>query len=320
MTMFKQLLLAFVTTACTGGLHQRTQPEAAPGDASLYEALADTYAVLQPSVSDEAGWVDTDRCDAILWASLRASSGVSVNVDVAQDATRRGRWYRRPVSKPECYATGASTSTISRDMLLGVMWWAWTARRADVVRDLWSYGERRGWAMGDGRLFGADTILNSNLIGLLGRLCVALDANCGGASASAAQIPLTWDGSAAGYTRHLETLQILLLGEVDGELPTHAVERLRTHADEQSWNPLFAAALVLYDEWSPIEVDRRLADYPRDRLPTSADWCSAWRTETEGPGPIAIDGQAGWHPCPNNGRTHSGGDVLFIRRVLRGRQ
>lgn len=295
--------------ACKRLEHRRDQPaeDAAPTLAERVEI----YRALQPTVSDQRGWTDTDRCDALLWASLRAASGVTVDVTAAQDPEDPGRWFRRPVDLPECFATGESKSTISRDMLLGVLWWAWTARRSDVVGDLWDFAREREGVMGDGEFGGLETLLNVNMFGLLGRLCVKTEACDATASVSAA-IPLTYQSpNPTGFERHLEVLQITLGGELDGAISTQAVERLRRHASEQPLNPLFAAALVLYDGWSPGEVEVRLDPWPPDRLPTTADWCSDWRTEVE-------EGSSGSQPCPNEGRTHSGGELLFLGRLLRG--
>lgn len=307
------LLLALLLAACTGKVHPRTVPEDIAEAPHTFDALADTYAAMQGAVSDQRGWVELDRCDALLWASLRAAAGVAVDVDDAQDPDRPGRWLRRPLDRPECYAAGESASTISRDMLLGVFWWAWTARRGDVVEDLWAYGSVRDWFMGDGRLFGTDTWLNGNMVVLLARLCVRLNAVCSDAADGLALIPLRWDeDDVRGYQRHLEVLQILLSGELDSSISDAALQRLRKHDAEQPRNPLFAAARALYDGLPLAEVDARLGAWPSDRLPQSSDWCSSWRTEVE-------DGSSGALPC-GDGRTHSGGEVLFIRRVLWGPQ
>lgn len=307
----KKFLLTLGLTGCALIPHAR-QEKIIP----LVETLADTYASLQPP-----GWTDTAECDALEFNSLRAASGVAVNPGEAEDPGTPGRWYRRPVGIPECYATGASFSTISRDMLLGVYWWAWSTGNTQVIHDLWEYGATHNWVMGSGRLQGADTLLNPNMIALLGRLCVKTGADCSGNPQQWAEVPLVYTGGSTGFTRHLETLQILLLGEMDGKLPEYLVEVVRGHALQQPDNPLFAVGLVLYDRLDPTEVDRRLQSWPSDRLPTNEDWCSSWRTESEAPGPVEPNGSRGWNACPG-GETvvHSGGEVLFLRRLLHGRE
>lgn len=307
--MIRYLILALALVGCGVLPHKRVEKQA-----SLLQELADNYSALQP-----AGWTDTDECDALLFNSLRGTAGVPLAVEQAEDPEHPGRWYRRPISLPECYASGASTSTISRDMLIGLYWYAWNSGNSRIVADLWNYGASRDWFMGDGQLSGAGTVLNSNMIALLGRLCVRLDAGCSGNYESWSKVPLTYELPPTGFQRHLEALQILLLGEMDGQLPGYLVDRLRLHSEEQPNNPLFALGMVLYDKWNPGEIDARLNDWPTDHLPTSANWCSNWRVEAEGPGPLEPSGSRGWNPCPENNSVHSGGEILFLSRVLGGK-
>jgi hypothetical protein len=56
-------------------------------------------------------------------------------------------------------------------------------------------------------------------------------------------------------------------------------------------------------------IDILLNTFPNDRLPTSSDWCTDWYL-SESP-----DG-AGLVPCPERNRIHSGGDFLFITRLI----
>lgn len=294
--------LIFLLTGCSV-LPHRKEETVIP----LVEELAGTYRSLQAP-----GWTDTAECDALLFNSLRAASGIPVNPGEAQDPAVPGRWYRRPVSLPECYASGESVSTISRDMLLGVYWWAWSTDNTQVVRDLWEYASSRSWFTGDGQNGGATTLLNSNMVSLLARLCVDLDAGCSGNVGQWAKTPLTFTGIPEGYVRHLEVLQILLLGEIDGQIPGYLADRLRLHAEQQPDNPLFSSSMVLYNRWNTGEVDADLSEWPTDRLPNSSDWCSSWRTEAEG-------GSRGWGPCPGDTEVHSGGEIIFLSRILHGK-
>lgn len=310
------ILLAAALCACA---HQKTHREDTPVPPTV-DALADVYESLSEARWPD-GWAETDHCDALLWASLRAASGVPALVEDAEASP--GEWRRRPTSLPECYASGGSTSTISRDMLVGVMWWAWTARRADIVREMWEYAVEHGGRMGSGRLAGADTLLNPNMWTLLAKLCVRMDADCGGASVGVLSHATTeyTNPQPSGFERHLELLQILLLGEVDGGLPPGLVSRLARHRSEQPGNPLAVAAAAVYGMATPADVDATLspAVWPSGALPTSADRCATWATEQEFPGPVLPAGAQSLQPCPEDGRTHTGGEILFIRRILRGR-
>lgn len=310
MRLITALLTALLILSCSrhphnSGTHSVTLSE-----------LAATYAALQHTVSDERGWTNTDGCDALLFNSLRAASGVPVDVGAAEDPNRGGKWYRRPADLPECFASGESRSSISRDMLLGLTWWIWTHDRVEELERLWKFGQARNWVMGDGRLGGVDTVLNVNLLSLLARTCHKLGASCPGAHVWR-HAPLTYHGGAEGYERHLEVLQILLLAELDGSIPSYLLDRLQRHRAEQPTNPLFAAAVSLFAPPSAVDgpmptLENLLERYPSDRLPTTDDWCSPWPVERDA-------GDSSLEPCPERGRIHSGGEVLFIRRILIGK-
>ena len=96
-----------------------------------------TYSQLVTDQQDSYGFLHVDRCDSTLWSGLLGAAGVPVDLTAARDSS--GAWYRRPLSYAECYDCGGSKSTVSRDQLLGVLWWAWRSQRADVLLDLLKY-------------------------------------------------------------------------------------------------------------------------------------------------------------------------------------
>lgn len=268
-----------------------------------------TYLSLIPTVQGPSGFISTDRCDSLLLSSLLASVAPGiVDPRSAEDTVHPGRWYRRPVSIPECYSTGESRSTISRDQLLGVLWWAWRTQRLDILQDLWRYGEERSWFMGDGRLDGADTQFGP-LVGLLAREIFAL----GGSDYAARLVPLpaeTEQGS-VGFDAHLQVLEILLAGEIGGDISDSALERLREQVARQPRNPLYQYAAHRYTDGVQGAATALLSDpalYPSDHLPTSADRCEEYLPQRD-------DGPD-WQPCPAEGRTHSGVDFLFVADLI----
>jgi len=306
--MFRVLLLSMLVAACAreGESPSRVGSSAPP----RLGALATMAAERHSEIAGPAGFVDTDECDSLTRSALIAAAGLPVDVRAAEDPERPGRWYRRPMSLPECFEAGESRSTISRDPLLSVMWWAWSTRDAAVVRDLWRYGEARNWVMGDDDIGGAHTILNANMIVLLAKLCGALEANCSASARRWSWLPPVWTGTAEGYVRVLETLQIALFSEIDGYAPHGGLDRLWRHAGEQPWNPLFVTALAAQGLADPAQIDARLEamGYPNDRLPTSAEWCSGW--------PVEVEEAANFKSCPAEERTHSAGEIHFMVRLL----
>lgn len=302
------LLASSALVACGrgGGAAESRQRHVTPARLAALAALAQEN---QDIVAGPAGFVDSAHCDSLQHSGLMAAAGAAIDMRAAE--IEPGRWLRRPASLPECWASGESRSTISRDQLLGVLWWAWTVKDAQAVRDLWNYGEPRTWVMGEGRFRGADTVLSYNDIVLLAHLCARMDAGCGANYRKWALFSPILSGTPRGFERHLDILRIMLFWEVDGHPPFRGVERLRQHALEQLWNPLPVAALASQGLADGVQVDSRLEalGYPMDRLPDSRDWCSHWIVETE-------DGSK---PCPDEGHLHSAGELLFMARLFSGR-
>lgn len=298
------LIIVILTAACSQAPDDRGPTGLAVPP--LLSTLADLARDSQDSVADDAGFVDTAHCDSLQHSGLIAAAGVPVDMRAAE--LEPGRWLRRPTSHPECWAAGESRSTISRDQLLGVLWWAWTIKDAQAVRDLWNYGEANTWRMGEGRYNGLDTVLSYNDVILLARLCMRLEADCGSNSRKFQFFSPLFMGTPVGFERHLEILRIMLFWEIDGHAPYNGMERLNQHALEQLWNPLPVAALAARGLADPDQVDQRIKalGYPDDRLPASQDWCSHWVVETE-------DGS---DPCPNEAHTHSAGEILFMWRLF----
>jgi hypothetical protein len=274
---------------------------------------AELYRTLEPAAVDPFGFADVEHCDATTYSGLLAASGAPVQLETAEQSP--GRWLRRPTTYPECWANKQSRSTISRDAILSVLWWAWTTNRLDVVDRLWDYGNGRSWFMGDGRLAGVDTLLNTNMLSLLAWTIYELG---GHPPAWALLIQPSWDSETVGYEAQLQVLQILLWGEIHGQIPEEGADCLRRHLTREDWNPLFYVAAMRWLGADPQGLDVLLTNetgvrmWPTDRLPTSADRCAAWVTMED-------SGADGWVPCPERGATHSGGDLLLLDRILRGK-
>lgn len=293
----KKLLLLMCMAwmiSCCGS--KRNNPPPSESSMERLTAKVGIYLNQLNSVQDSNGFVETKACDALLFTALIASTGAG-NIDLEAAKQDDGRWFRRP--SKDCYATGASKSTISRDMLLGVYWYIWSHKRLDLAQELWQYGSSRSWIMGDGlrNRVTLTPIMVSTLAFLIDRL--------GGERHSGwMSIPVYWNTAGSGFEWHLKVLHMMLrerLGADDFNVEDTYAEI----AAEQPNNPLFrlanketnkAVELLLNDKW-----------WPNDRLPTNLDRCSAWITERDyGPS---------WIGCAEPHK-HSGGDLLFVAWLI----
>lgn len=254
----------------------------------------------------EGDWVEDDNCDALLFNSLlQVGSGLPIDIELAQSSRTEGRWYRNPSH------TGCS-SDISRDMLIGLLVWAYHNERLDILEGLWDYGSSNAWKMGrelSGRT-DTRTILTPNLIGLLARAIY----NLGGEKHLARHTAPSYK-VVPGYKSHLIMLQILLDGRIAEGITEEQLEALESIAAESPENALAQALLHKYTDGDQTIATKLLLDkWPVDRLPnTERDWCDHWRVQR-------ADGDSGLQPCRDGEyQEHSGGDLLFTAGLILGR-
>jgi hypothetical protein len=266
--------------------------------------MRETYLSLVRRTQEPVGlFVDVDHCDSLLHSGLLGAGGVEVYLHAAREES--GRWLRRPVYLQECMAAGASKSTISRDMLLGVLWYTWMARDLDMAERLWAFGESRDWKMGDSdnTVEGISRIYyppssQSTLAELIYQL--------GGANHTVRKLPIRSLGGQTGFRKHLEVLDILLWGEMTGGYTVHELSILDSYLARYP-----SDALVAYATGNYGRADYLLRlHHPADRLPTSADMCS----------PLAYERDT-LAPCPDVDphRIHAPIHFLMISQLLLGR-
>jgi hypothetical protein len=191
-------------------------------------------------------------------------------------------------------------------MLLGLIWYAWSQRDLPLLEDLYQYGEENNWVMGGG------DIARTGMRTLRGTLAAAIH-KLGGPHRPAAE--LITDPQLApktGYEAHLQILSILLRGEIYGEIPQRHLFIINSLATNSPDSPIMQAAAARWLGGKYVgrflAAARNWTYFPADRLPTSADRCIDWATQQKNP--------ADWAPCPEEGRIHSGGDLLFAMYVF----
>lgn len=293
-------LLLFPLTAC-GRRREAARETSTPLD-ELRERRA-LYAALAPR-----GWDVSQECDALLFVSL-AQVGLGSPGDVELAESEPGKWNRK---QGPTFASSCS-SDISRDMFMGLFVWIWEFKRLDVAERIWDYGSANNWKMGEERNF-ADhfdrVYMRPGTIGLLAELIYKLGGENHWERSLLTVNPLSTE---PGFTSHLSLLSLHLLGEMHGGLTAGELGTLSTILQHMSMNPLAHALYHKYTDGDQTEATRLLLSlWSANRLPTKRDWSEAWRTQRS-------DGDSGLSPG-NSDEPHSGGDLLFVCRVIFGKQ
>jgi hypothetical protein len=259
-------------------------------------AKAERYEQWFLTKQDKSGFIEVAECDSLFMTGI---SNPKAKLEVAEVSP--GRWFRRPVYYPECWSVGASRSEMSRDGLLGVMYWAVENKRPDVLIRLWDYGAANNWIMA--RNGGEHAIFGPPHISLLAQ---ALFYTSDGKYDFAVRHIRYPDVSAAdGFVGHLQVLQWLMQKTIYGSILGSDRYLIEQHAKNRPYNALMLFMNGEHDK----ATDVLLNSFPNDRLPNSTDWCADW-----------INGQdftgTGIYPCPEKSREHSGGDFLFVARLI----
>ena len=119
-----------------------------------------------------AMWPADNECDGALWAGIARAAGATW-VDVTAAVQPDGRPTRMPFS--DCgpgslgYNNGSAT-TISNDMLTGIMLGLYADNDAATAKMIWEYGYSHNWTMGYPEYYVSRVLLRPNGITMLARL------------------------------------------------------------------------------------------------------------------------------------------------------
>lgn len=250
------------------------------------------YLELLPTVQDKYGFIDSDECDSLLFSGLVGCvPGVQVTINAAFDPSDH-QWKRRPVECP-CYPEG-SKSSISRDMLLGLAWYAYFNNRVDISEQVIGYALSHCLIMGEGVL--SRTFMTPGLLSTYSWISYRL----GGPSRPWLRyIPQFESSKVTDFQAHLSVLHILLRNKLTGKDNYQSL--LLKQAQRQPNNPLFQYAAGYRSAAESILMNPTL--WPVDRLPTSLDRKSNWLPQRDyGPD---------WQPSSGEKKIYSGSDFLF---------
>jgi len=285
----------------------------------LLEEQSECYLENIKKVQDEFGFVHNEGCDSLLFSAL---TGLAVDVDLLAARDGWGQWFRKPAKN--CYSNyllnqenentpgweklADSKSTISKDMLLGVIFWAVFHERLDVLEDLYEYGKRKEWVMGKGplsRTYIGGLIAGRDLRHLLIEAIGTLKRDPNVKRYSYTWIPMP------DYQAHLQTLRLLVVGMLRGQIPKLGYLMVKYHMKKNPQNPLFSYAVARYTDGDYTLTKKLLLDeryWPKCRLPTSSDRCEGWILQREK--------GYNWEPCDKE-KIHSGGTFLFLSALMK---
>ena len=263
---------------------------------------ADTYKDLIET--DANGFIMTDKCDSLLFTGLLSAAGKKADIHAAQAAD--GSWHRRPGQ--DCgEAFGNSRSTISRDMIVGLMWHVWKHRDLDTANELMLQVKERAYRLkGQGTI--GELLLTPAMITTLAHIIKKLG---GPRYELELALPAAFSTAPRGFVRHLSTWLLVLHAEVAGGMSSRELGILETYKKEEPKNPLFLAAYHRYKDGNQVYAVVRLLDtkqWPANSLPTTDNHCSSWPIERD----TASDN---WKPCSPL-REHTGAELPIIFNLL----
>lgn len=311
---FLSLLIMFLAGSCAKK-GESDKPPLVPLR-SILEAKVAKYSEFSMNERDQYGFILSKDCDSTLFTGLyNTVPGLGVELLAARNSD--GQWFRRPLvdGKDTCYPHH-SASTISRDMLLGVLWSAWRNKDLSMAEDLWNYGVSHDWNMGQGDF--SRTFFTTRMQGILAELIYRL----GGTDHKNARAyvsitkPLILDFRRGnkGFQAHLDVLSILLYSEMRGFIKVDDKRILSIHNKRSSRNALFSYAYRKYTDGDySVAVSLLLNPelFPDDRLPNKGDHKEPWLWQRD-------DGDD-WLPHKDPSRhseIHPGGDFLFVANLI----
>lgn len=323
-------LTALALTGCSW-FERDNEPKPSRGaDFAALQVKYEKYLELTSETFDKDGWIMTEKCDALLHSSMLATTGVISMETLLKGRDADGRWWRRP--SRDCLSTGSSKSSISRDMLLGLMHPIMVNKDYDVAKKLVDYANDNKWTMGehDGSIDGRNRVLLTP--GLFNLMADLQDWTASSGDAMPRRegddvpegvTPGTeydeetpsesreFELSKVRFTDHLDALSNEIRGTIYGGLTDGELASIKKDRDNDPNNALYHALYSKYTDGNQkkaVDILLREDLFPSDRLPTSADRCNEY---------IWMHGEKpkDWNPC-DKGETHPGHDLLFVARII----
>jgi hypothetical protein len=235
----KYFFIILFLTACA-----HSNKPSAPNESDQVEQLRARYdgwqAELKVKADPNTGWFSAD-CDGTLWEGEAVASGFPGQLGLAE--LDGGLVGRRPAAAGDCYPAEAKAQT-SPDMRQGYLLGAWATKDLQGLERVEVYGRKRNFLTGLPTDDLGHSLWRPSEIGLLYRTLSALgdDVAPGGeGEVGLACLPVLSD-----FELHVQTLAILLDGEVSGGVSNRCLDALKANAERSPSDALFQAALGVY--------------------------------------------------------------------------
>lgn len=283
----------------------------------MVKAKADLYISKQSKVADKLGWIGP-KCDSLFYTALMtASGGAYAKVELGEDKTQPGKWYRDNLH--ECFSnrvfgkTPSATSTIDEANFLGLLFWAQQKREAKKLENIIVYSELSNWQVGeaiDPETAWVDTKIKTNL-----QSTVFLVRDTVAGRAAAKDQWQLYDTDSIGTKAFNEGLEIYMRIVANKKATKEEKNWFKFHHNRQPKNPFYAAVYGVLENTRKNQAVDILMDesvFPSDRLPSSANRCADFILNVDSNDPSM-------KPCSKARRKHTGLDLILVHAILSGK-
>jgi len=208
-----------------------------------------------------------------------------------------------------------ANSTISKDMILGLMNNLWYTKNLAAVDRTIEYGKSHSWIMGEAKdeaTVASKCALSPGLISNLYDMQSKL--NGSGLNITAPSSEDDAVGVNTGFRAHLDVLHVIFSGSLYGAINDIQISTLKNQAKRMPRNAMYQAAKSAYDGGDQSAAVSLLMDekrFPADRLPTSAEFCSDYLWTDD-------DTPKDWEPCPDGKTIYEGLDFIIAASIADG--
>lgn len=263
------------------------------------------------TTGDQYGF--THLGDGLLFACLKHAAGIEVNWHAAE--MEPGRYERHP----DLQFPGDSSSTMSKDHALGLLYCIWKDQDDDSLSRFIHYLEGNGWDLCGGR----ENASSESVWAARCKVSLTLKATMyemrfrlGGGDHPARIIPQVWDPWSEDFETHLRVLHTILRGEMMGGINDLQVDFLWAKARDNPRNALYQAAYHRFMDGDQSYAYAALLDeslWPADKLPNGENFCSEYLYQRD-------EGSGEWQTCPDHKDPWPAIDWIFAAWVAQGMQ